>query len=135
MKKKACFSLKIKKNCAIIKKDPKTQERRKTVDNFNMKIKNYQYNDFDLKRIENKLETLVRRVPQSAKVHLDIEYQHNVFKGKLTVTGERKKYFASCEDHILANLISSLNRKLLRQVKKVKKNRSYEDITAYVAGF
>ena len=100
-----------------------------------MKIKNYKYNDFDLKRIENKMEDLLRRVPQSARVHLDIEYQHKIFKGKLTITGEKKRYFASDEDMVLQNLISSLSRKLSRQVKKAKENRSYEDVTAYVAGF
>lgn len=102
------------------------------MENINWKVRNYQFNERQKKSIENKLYFLLKQVPCSARVSMDLEYKNKTFYGKLKVDCHGKHFFSTDENAVLSSLVSSLYKKMQKQVLKWKRTRTTEDITGII---
>lgn len=99
------------------------------MENINIKIHNYKASQQQLKNIYNKLDYLLQQIPYNSRVTLDYSYKNKFFYGKLKVDSVGKSFISNSENILLTTLTVSLCKKALKQVKKWKKTRTFEEIT------
>ena len=102
------------------------------MENVHIQIRNYQYNDRQIRKIERKMEFLQKRIPCNSRVLLDFEYENKLFSGKLKLDFDGNSFCATDRHAVLGPLTGQLCKKAHKQVMKWKKSRTVEDITGII---
>lgn len=96
--------------------------------NFNIYSHGYMLNRFQKKSIHDSIEKLTKKVPYDACINLDIECFNRQFVGKVTIKTSSKIFFAQNKNEKIKSVMSSINKKLLKQIEKWKKTRTKAEV-------
>ncbi len=100
--------------------------------NFQIHSHNYKLNSKQEKTIQDTIDTLIQKVPYNSTIHMDLDYQKKLFIGKLKIVISKKIFFSHDSAETIPQLVKDLNKKIIKQIMKWKKNRTKQDLTGII---